>query len=261
MTPTALLNIDSYGTALLTINRPDVRNALNWDAMHAMREMVEHLQAEPNVRVVIVAGAGDKAFISGGDLRDLHSAVSEDDALRQHDLMAGTLNLLSALPVPVIAAIEGAARGGGCEVALACDLRIAASDATLGFAQIDMAVTPGWGGAGRLFDLVGYAHALNLLLTGKTLDAQEAYHIGLINEICAAGRARDTALRLAETLRAKPPLALRGVKELLQGYRSMPRDAARARERSLFASLWATEDHGEGSSAFLEKRRAEFKGK
>jgi enoyl-CoA hydratase len=261
MTPTILLEIDSHGTALLTINRPDVRNALNWEAMHALRERVKHLQAESEVRLVIVTGAGGKAFISGGDLRDLHSAHSEDDALRQHDLMTGTLNLMATLPVPTIAAIEGAARGGGCEVALACDLRIAASDATLGFAQIDMAITPGWGGAGRLFDLVGYPRTLNLLLTGKTLDAQEAYNIGLIDEVCASGQALAAAQSFAAMLRTKPPLAVRGVKELLHGYRSMPRDAAFARERSLFARLWSSEDHVEGSAAFLEKRQAQFKGK
>jgi enoyl-CoA hydratase len=261
MTPTVLLEINSHGTALLTINRPDVRNALNWETMHALRETVERLQAESEIRLVIVTGTGGKAFVSGGDLRDLHSARSEDDALRQHDLMAGTLNLVATLPVPTIAAIEGAARGGGCEVALACDLRIAASDATLGFAQIDIAVTPGWGGAGRLFDLVGYPRALNLLLTGKTLDAQEAYNIGLIDEICASGQALAAAQSFAAMLRTKPPLAVRGVKDLLHGYRSMPRDAALARERTLFARLWASEDHVEGSSAFLEKRQAQFKGK
>jgi enoyl-CoA hydratase len=260
MTSSILLELDSHGTALLTINRPDVRNALNWEAMHGLREGIERLQGEPELKVVIVSGAGGKSFISGGDLRDLHSG-GEEDALRQHDLMAGTLDMLSALPVPVIAAIEGAARGGGCEAALACDLRIAAADATLGFAQIDMGVTPGWGGAGRLLDLVGYSRALNLLLTAKTLTAQQALDIGLVDQVCSPGQALEEAQRFAAMLRSKPPLAVRGVKEVLHGYRSMPLDAARARERSLFAQLWATEDHSEGSVAFLEKRQPQFKGK
>jgi enoyl-CoA hydratase/carnithine racemase len=249
------------GVAILTVNRPEVRNALNWEAMHSLQAAVEQLEGDLNLRAVIVTGAGGRSFISGGDVRDLHNDVSEEAGLRQHDLMASTLDRLAALPVPVIAAIEGAARGGGCEVALACDMRFASCEATLGFAQITMGVSPGWGGAGRLAALVGPSRAFDLLLTGRVLDAKAAHEIGLIDRITDVGKSLDDARSLASRIATQPMLAVRGVKDVLHGYRTMPGDAARARERSVFAMLWATEDHAEASSAFLAKRDPVFKGK
>lgn len=247
------------GIVVVTINRPEVRNALNWAAMHALADAVARAEADPTLRALILTGAGGKAFISGGDVRDLHGDVSEAAGLRQHDLMATTLDRLAALPVPVIAALEGATRGGGCEVALACDLRLAAEDATLGFAQISMAVTPGWGGAGRLIALVGYARAMELLLTGHIISAQEALTLGLINDVCPSGEALRCALSLAEQIARAPRLAVRGVKEVLRGHLTLPAEAARAHERQVFARLWAGADHAEASTAFLEKREPNFR--
>lgn len=260
MTEPIRLDVDTNGIAVLTVQRPEVRNALNWEAMHALQTAVTQLEEVDNLRAVILTGAGGRSFISGGDLRDLHSAMTEEDGLRQHDLMAGALDQLAALPVPVIAAMEGATRGGGCEVATACDLRIAAADATLGFAQINVGVTPGWGGAGRLIALIGPSRAFDLLITGRTIAAHEAHEIGLVDRLSAPGKALDEAHALAERIAALPPLAVRGVKGVVHGYRTMPSDAARARERSLFAQLWATADHAEASSAFLEKRDPRWKG-
>jgi enoyl-CoA hydratase len=261
LTDPILLDLQPDGMALLTVNRPDVRNALNWEAMHSLQATVDQLALSADLRAVIVTGAGGRAFISGGDVRDLHNTPGEEAGLRQHDLMAGTLDRLAALPVPVIAALEGAVRGGGCEVALACDLRIASESATFGFAQIAMGVTPGWGGAGRLVALIGPSRGLDLLITARTLEASEAQNIGLVDRVVPAGKALDVAKELAQRVIAQPPLAVRGVKEVLHGFRTMPADAARARERSMFASLWATEDHTEASQAFLEKRTATFKGR
>lgn len=261
MTISVQLDIQPDGIAILTVNRPDVRNALNWEAMHNLQAAITQLEDVSDLRAVIVTGAGGRAFISGGDVRDLHKDASEDAGLRQHDLMAGTLDRLAGLPVPVIAAMEGATRGGGCEVALACDMRVASEEATIGFAQIGMGVTPGWGGAGRLTALVGSARAFDLLLTGRVLDAKAALEIGLLDRLTEAGKALKEARTLAERIALQPPLAVRGIKEVLHGYRTMPLDAARARERSVFAMLWATEDHAEASSAFLEKRDPVFKGK
>jgi enoyl-CoA hydratase/carnithine racemase len=174
--------------------------------------------------------------------------------------MAGTLDRLAALPIPVIVALEGATRGGGCEVALACDLRIAAQDATLAFAQIGMAVTPGWGGAERLFRLVGYARAMDLLLTGRALAADEALSLGLVNRVCPSGTALNEALQLAQSIAAGPPLAVRGVKDVLRGYLTLPAEQACAIERTTFGRLWASADHAEAASAFLNKRQPVFRG-
>jgi enoyl-CoA hydratase len=254
------LERQSGGLILLTFNRPEARNALNWEAMFALRDAVTELESEQRLTAVIVTGAGGRAFISGGDLRDLHTASTEDDALRQHDLMAGTLDRLAALPVPVIAAIEGATRGGGCEVAVVCDLRFASSEATFAFAQIDMAVTPGWGGAERLVSLIGYSRAFDLLVTGRTLEAQEGQQIGLIDRIVEPGSTITAAFSFAERIAGKPALAIRGIKDVLHGYRTMTDEAARARERLTFARLWVTSDHAEASAAFLEKRPPRFNG-
>jgi enoyl-CoA hydratase len=261
MTGPILTEIDASGMATVTVNRPLVRNALNWEAMTVLHDTENSLQESSDLRAVIITGAGGRAFISGGDLRDLQNSMTEEAGLKQHDLMAGTLDRLAALPVPVIAAIEGAARGGGCEIALACDLRVAGEEATIGFAQIDMGVSPGWGGAARLFAAVGYARALDLLLTGRVLTAEEASAIGLVDRIAPNGQALVYARRLVEIIADKAPLAVRGINEVLHGYRSMPADAALARERAIFAQLWATEDHAEATSSFLEKRDPKFSGK
>ncbi len=256
-----LFEAGPHQIARITIHRPDVRNALNWAAMDALRAAIDQASQIADLRAVIVYGAGGKAFISGGDLRDLHSDLSEASGLRQHDLMVGALDALASLPVPVIAALEGATRGGGCEVALACDLRVAASDATLGFAQIGMGVTPGWGGASRLISCVGYTLAMELLLTGRTLTAAAAQQIGLVTHLAPPGETLAEARRIAEAIAQQPPLAVRGVKQVLHGWATLPADAARARERSVFARLWATTDHAEASTAFLEKRPPVFQGK
>lgn len=248
------------GVGVITVNRPEVRNALNRAAMRAFASAVVQAENDAGLRVLIVTGAGGQAFISGGDVRDLHAEPTQTAALRQHDLMVSTLTRLAGLPVPVIAAIEGPARGGGCEVALACDLRIIAEDATLGFAQISMAVTPGWGGAARLFALVGYARAIDLLLTGRVVTAQEALTLGLVNYLCPLGKALHMAVMVGEHIAAMPPLAVRGIKDVLRGYLTLPAEAARAREREVFARLWASADHIEASAAFLQKREPEFRG-
>lgn len=261
MSDLVTFELNPDGVAVLTVNRPDVRNALNWDAMHALGEAVAQAADASHLRALIITGAGGKSFISGGDLKNLQHSLSEEEGLRQHDMMSAILDRLAALPVPVIAAMEGATRGGGCEVALACDLRIAADDATLAFAQISMAVTPGWGGAQRLFYLVGYSRAMDLLLSGRVVEADEALAMGLINRTAAPGWVLDTARTLAAELIQGPPLAIWGVKQVLRGYMTMPEDAARARERLTFGQLWGSADHAEASAAFVEKRNPVFKGK
>lgn len=258
MTDLVLFDVDEHGIATITINRPEVRNALSWDAMQAFAEAVTAAESTPELCAVIVTGTGHQSFIAGGDLRDLHGTLSEQDGLRQHDLMAGALDRLEALPVPVIAAMEGATRGGGCEVALACDLRVAAKDATLGFAQVHMAVTPGWGGAGRLVRIVGYALAMDLLLTGSVISAREAWSLGLVSRLSSSGRAREAAHQIALDIARGPRLAARGIKDVLRAHVALPAEAARARERAVFGQLWASPDHAEAAQAFLEERKPQF---
>ncbi len=256
--------LEPNGIGVITLNRPAVRNALNWAAMQALRDSVAvaevdtNRDADPGLRVLIVTGEGGRAFTSGGDIRDLHSTLTEDDGLRQHDLMTGTMDRLANLPVPVIAALEGATRGGGCELALACDLRLAAEDATLGFAQVLMGVTPGWGGAGRLIRLVGYALSMEILLTGRPITAPDAFLIGLVNQLTPPGKALLTARRFSAAIAGGPVETVRGIKEVLRGYVNLPPEAARARERSVFARLWAGPHHAEASSAFVEDREPDF---
>ena len=228
--------------------------------MAAFAQAIEQAAAFPALRALIVTGAGG-TFISGGDLADLHNNPSEDAPHRQNALMGGALAALEALPIPTIAAIDGAARGGGCEVMLACDLRVLAADATMGFFQIRMAVTPGWDGAGRLLRLVGYARAMDVLTTGRVMDAEEALRLGLADRIAPPGEALQAALAVAEAIAAMPPLAVRGVKTVLRAHLERSPADALGEERAIFAQLWANEDHAEAVRAFLAKRPPQFAGK
>ncbi|NDJ51945.1 MAG: enoyl-CoA hydratase/isomerase family protein [Chloroflexi bacterium] len=259
MSDTVLFELHTNGVGVITINRPEVRNAINWEAMSALSKRVTEAEAIENLHAIILTGAGTKAFISGGDIKDLHTTPTREDAYQQHDLMTATLGRLAELRIPVIAAMEGATRGGGCEVALACDLRIAAQDATLGFAQIKMGLTPGWGGARRLLSLVGYARATEILLTGATLTAPEAHVLGIVNHVTPKGEAFNVAMAMAERILNGPKRAIRGVVEVLRTHITQPYAEAVAREREVFASLWETDDHHEASSAFIEGRKPQFK--
>lgn len=260
MSSSLRISFPEPGIALLSIERPALRNALDRATMAALDQALRDLAARDDLYSLILQGSGGH-FISGGDLIDLHGDSTEAAGRAQHDLMAGALDRLAALPCPVIAAMEGATRGGGMEVALACDLRIAASDASFAFAQINMAVTPGWGGAERLLRLIGYAHALDLLATGRVFTSSEAYSLGLLDRVCEPGQALDSALELARLFCQQAPLALRGVKAVLIAARDQDTAAARAIEAQTFARLWASADHLEATAAFLEKRPPHFQGK
>jgi enoyl-CoA hydratase len=252
--------VDEQGIGRLTVNRPAVRNALNWEAMEEFSQAIAQAEAVPDLRVLIITGAGRDAFISGGDLRELYETSSAEDGLRQHDLMADAMERMSALPVPVIAALEGATRGGGCEVALAADMRVAAEDATLGFAQVKMGVTPGWGGARRLYTAVGYKRAMELLLTGRTITALDAEMMGLVDRTAAPGEALKEAYRLASEIAQSAPLAIRGIKAVIRAYHTGSLEAGRLLERETFGRLWGSADHIEATAAYLERRPPQFRG-
>ena len=163
--------------AILRVNRPEVRNALDWNTIHAFGEQIEKIQGMDKLRVLILTGGGGH-FISGGDLHELHNYPTQADGRRLSEEMSKTLTLLESLSIPTIAAMNGATRGGGAEISLACDFRVMAEDADFGLVQIKLGLTPGWGAGQRLLRLVGYSTAFDLLATGRTLAAQEALQLG-----------------------------------------------------------------------------------
>jgi len=255
------VRLDQEGpVAILTIDRPAVRNALDRQTLDELRERLLHLRDDDGVRCVIVTGAGDRAFVAGADIHEL--AVQTPVSGREHALAGQqVLDLIAHLGKPVIAAINGFALGGGCELAMACTLRIAADTAKLGQPEINLGIIPGYAGTQRLARLVGRGRALELLLTGEMITAEEAQRIGLVNRVVPAAALLEEAKRLAPLLASKPPVAVRYILEAVdRGLDMAFGDGARF-EAALFGLVAATEDMREGTRAFLEKRAPVFKGR
>jgi enoyl-CoA hydratase len=261
MTDEILLEVQDDGIAVITFNRPQALNALDLAAMDAFAAAVERLCALDSLRVVILAGAGEGAFCSGGDLHALSQLTTEDDARAFITLMGDALLRLERLPVPVIAAINGYALGGGSEIAMACDLRIADERARMGFVQIRMAITPGWGAGQRLLRQVGYARALEILLQGRAMPAGELEALGLVNRIVPAGTALAHARDFARQIVAQPPDVVHGIKTLLQAGVRHPYEEALRIEREVFPPLWAGEAHLAAVTDFLKKSREKDTGR
>ncbi len=246
------------GIATLTINRPEVLNALNGDTLEALRQKIAVLDSDPEVRVVILTGAGEKAFVAGADIarmRDLGPLAARDMAL----LAQAVLNDLERCRKPVIAAVNGYALGGGCELAMACDLRVASESARFGQPEVNLGIIPGWAGTQRLPRLVGKGRALELILTGDMVDAQEAWRIGLVNKVVPHAELLPEARKLALKIAARSQVATRLCKEAV--HHGLELDSARAGifEADLFGLCFSTADQKEGMSAFLEKRKAQFR--
>jgi enoyl-CoA hydratase/carnithine racemase len=241
------------GIARIEVHRPEVRNALDWEAMEQFSTAVEQAWQANDLRVLIVSGYG-KSFIAGGDLKALHTHTARSDGQRLSTLMTETLIRLEDLPCPTIAAVNGPARGGGAEIALACDLRVLAEDADLGFVQIRLGLIPGWGAGQRLLRLAGYSRALEWLSTGRVLSAEEAFQHGLANRVVPAGQAVAGALDLARGFAAQAPLAIQAIKQLLLGGLHKPPAEAAEFEQSLFPDLWAGSDHLQAVEAFLRRK-------
>lgn len=240
------------GVYCLEVSRPEVRNALDWETIAAFAHAVESAHAQNDLRALILTGQG-QTFIAGGDLKALHAYTSRQDGARLSRQMTLALNRLEALACPVIAAINGPARGGGAEIALACDLRIMAEDADLGFVQVSLGLIPGWGGGQRLLRLAGYAQALACLATSAILPAAKALELGLANAVVPAGKAFESALQLALEISANPPDAVSAAKRLLQAGLYQPPAAAEAFEAALFPDLWASPDHTEAVERFFKR--------
>jgi enoyl-CoA hydratase len=255
-----LLVEHSGSVAIVTVNRPKVLNALNAPTMDELRRVALEMKRDDNVRVVILTGAGEKSFIAGADINEL--AVQTPTTGREHALRGQhVFDLFENLGKPVIAAINGYALGGGCELAMACTLRIAADTAKIGQPEINLGILPGYAGTQRLARLVGKGKAMELILTGAQITAAEAERIGLVNRVVAAASLMTEVRALAASLANNAPIAMRYIINAINKGLEMPFAEACVFEATLFGLVAATEDMREGTRAFLEKRKAVFKGK
>ena len=246
--------------ALVTINRPQVLNALNMATLDELRRVILDLKQDDSVRAVILTGSGEKAFAAGADINEL--AVQTPIAGREHALAGQhVLDLIEHMGKPVIAAINGYALGGGCELALACTLRIAADTARLGQPEINLGILPGYAGTQRLPRLVGKARAMELILTGAQIGASEAERIGLVNRVVPAGALLTEAKKLAGELARQAPIAVRYIIDAINHGLEMPFAEGCRFEATLFGLVAASDDMREGTRSFLEKRKPEFTGK
>jgi enoyl-CoA hydratase len=245
--------------AIITINRPEKRNALNIQTREEGAALLEELRTDDSVGVVVFTGAGDKAFIAGADIAEFAGRT----AAMQREVMLGRslFTAIDTFPKPIIAMINGYCLGGGCELALACDIRIASENASFGQPEINLGIIPGGGGTQRLTRLVGEGKAMELILTGDIIDARTAYNIGLVNDVVPADQLETKTMGLANRIAAKGPIALRLAKEAVKLASRSTLDEGLRREIDLFALCFATEDKDEGVKAFLEKRKPAFKGR
>jgi enoyl-CoA hydratase len=245
--------------AYLTVNRPKALNALNHATLAEMRSVLEDARDDPGIRGVILTGAGEKAFIAGADISEI-AAISAIEAAAFTRSGQSVLDLIENLGKPVIAAINGFALGGGCEVAMACTLRLATDNARFGQPEVKLGVIPGFGGTQRLPRLVGKGRALQVILTGDTIDARDAYRIGLINEVVEAGRLIARAEEILHQIASNAPLAVRLSIEAVNRGLETSQATGLVLESALFAICASSQDKREGTAAFLEKRSPKFKG-
>jgi len=252
-----LLLESDRGVAVLTINRPRVLNAMDQLTLDELDRAFTKLFADEAVRAIILTGAGEKSFAAGGDISGLLK-LDPLAARRMALQVQKTFSVIEKGPKPVIAAVNGFALGGGCELALCCDIRLASEMASFGQPEINIGILPGFGGSQRLPRLVGKGRAKEMLFTGDRIDAAEAFRIGLVNRVVPADQLLTEARRLAEKMAAKGRVALQLNKQAVENGLEMDFDRACAYEAELFALAFATEDQKEGMSAFLEKRPPRF---
>jgi enoyl-CoA hydratase len=257
---TLLLDTDADGIAVVTINRPDKLNALNAQVFSDLSDLLDRIKGDQTIRAVIVTGAGPKAFVAGADIGEL-AAVDGAEGARLSARGQAVFRDLERLPIPVIAAVNGFALGGGCELAMACHLRLAAPAAKFGQPEVKLGLIPGYGGTVRLPRLVGRGRALELLLTARVIDAEEALRIGLVERIVAADVLLDEARAMARTILAMGPRAVALCLSTVDAALDLDLDAALAVEAGAFGVACASDDKREGTAAFLEKRPAAFTGR
>lgn len=247
------------GVATVTINRPDKRNALNARVRAELLEALAALLEDDAVRVIVFTGAGEKAFIAGADITEF----AERTPIEQRSAMEGRriFDEIAASPKPTIAMINGYALGGGCELALACDIRVAGRSGTLGQPEIRLGILPGGGGTQRLPRLVGLGRAMRLVLSGELIDAEQAERMGLVDLLVEDSELVERTMELAGTIAGYSPVALRLAKDAIRASAEMPLHAGLRYERELFVTAFSSEDRSEGIRAFLEKRTPKFTGR
>ena len=244
---------------IITINRPDKLNALNADCKNELRDLFTTIRTDHGIDAVIITGAGEKAFVAGTDIGEL-TALDQTSGKEFAANGQALFDLIQHLGKPVIAAINGYALGGGCELALACHIRIASENARFGQPEVNLGIIPGYGGTQRLARLVGVAKATELILTGNQINAQEAHRIGLVNTVVAGGELLPTAETIAATIIGKGQLAVRMAMKAINASMEMPLSEGLNIEASLFGECCSTNDFREGTTAFLEKRKPRVHG-
>jgi len=248
------------GIATITINRPDALNALDQETILELSARIEDAEKDENIRVIVITGAGDRAFSAGADLRMMKGASPVKGAELSRVGQRLTTQI-EAISKPVIAAINGYALGGGIELAMACDIRVASENAQIGQPEINVGLIPGWGGTQRLPRLVGKGIAKEMIFTGKRIDAKTAEHHGLVNMVTPADQLKTKVKELAMEIAGKPPIAIRYCKALVNDSIETHPDAGLKQEADAFGLVASTEDFNEGVTAFLEKRKPQYKGK
>jgi methylglutaconyl-CoA hydratase len=247
------------GITTITLNRPEAMNALNRPIVEGLLTETERLAADRDVRVVVFTGAGDRAFCAGADLKE-RAGLGSDQVAEAVAQIARATRAVAGIPVPTIAAMNGSAFGGGLELALACDIRIASSSATMGLPETTLAIIPGGGGTQRLPRLIGPGRANELIFTGRRISAAEAQEYGLLEETCGTEEVMVRALQLAEAIASNGPIAVRAAKEAVRRGLEMPLGEGLAFETEMYGRTIDTKDRLEGLAAFKEKRKPNYSG-
>jgi len=246
--------------ATITINRPKSLNALNRATMQELSDALEEIAGGKEIGVVLLTGAGEKAFVAGADVSEMRE-FTPLEVLEFSRFGHGILGNIERLPQPVIGVINGFALGGGCELAMACDILVASDNAKFGQPEVNLGIIPGWGGTQRLPRLVGRNIAKEIVLTGEMFSAQRAYEIGLVNRVVAQADLMETAREIARKILEKGPVAVSIAKSVMNSGIDLDLDSACAIEANAFAIMFSTGDGAEGMTAFLERRKANFQGK
>jgi enoyl-CoA hydratase len=250
----------SEGIATITINRPEVLNALNQETINELLARFEDAENDENIKVIVITGAGNRAFCTGADLKTM-MGISHLEGIELAKQGQHLMNRIEALGKPVIAAVNGYALGGGCELAMACDIRIASENAQMGQPEINVGLIPNWGGTQRLPRFVGKGIAKELIFTGKRIDAKTAERIGLVNTVVPADQLKVKVKELAMELASKPTVAIKLSKMLINKSTETHKEDGLRQEAEAFGLVASTEDFKEGVAAFLEKRKPKFKGR
>jgi enoyl-CoA hydratase len=247
------------GVGLLTFNRPKALNALNPKTMEEVREVIERARQEETIRVLVLTGAGDRAFVAGADITTFPT-LNPLQARHFAEVGQNVFFMLEQLPKPVVACVNGFALGGGCELAMSCDFIYASDKAKFGQPEINLGLIPGYGGTQRLARLIGRAKAKELCMTGEMIDAQQAKELGLVAKVFPAEQLMDETMKAAKLMATRAPGVLRSLKHLINRGLDVDLKSGCALEAEAFGICFASQDAREGVSAFLEKRKAEFKG-